>query len=195
MDHIINKNIRELADNIVDREFEIYQNERVEKKKLSDYQGRWLILFFYPADFTFVCPTELRELADAYDEFTKMNTEVVSVSTDTVYTHKAWHDASSAIKGVKYPMLADPTDKLCRAFGTYLEDEGLSLRGTFIIDPQGVIKAEEIHDNSIGRSAIELKRKLQAAQFVSEHGSEVCPASWKPGEKTLKPGLDLVGKI
>lgn len=180
---------------IPDLELEIFHQDEIKKVNLKDYRGQWLVLFFYPADFTFVCPTELRELAASYAEFKKANVEILSVSTDTVFTHKAWHDSSAAIKEVKFPMAADPAGKLSRAFGTYIEDEGLALRGTFIIDPDGVLKAMEINNNDIGRSADELMRKIQAAIFVREHGGEVCPASWKPGSKTLKPGLDLVGKI
>lgn len=180
---------------ISDFESDAYHEEEIKKIKLSDYRGKWLVLLFYPADFTFICPTELGEAADLYPEFQKNEAEILSVSTDTVYTHKAWHDASAVIKKIKYPMLADPTGKLCRAFGTYLENEGLSLRGTFIIDPDGILKASDIHDNSIGRSGGEILRKLQAAKFVRENKGLVCPASWHPGEKTLKPGLDLVGKI
>ncbi len=160
---------------------------KIKKIKLSDYKGKWLILFFYPADFTFVCPTELEELTENYNELKKLGAEVLSVSTDTVFVHKAWHDSSPAIRKVKFPMAADPTGKLCREFGTYIEDEGLSLRGTFIIDPDGILKTCEIHDNSIGRSAAELLRKLQAAKFVRENKGNVCPASWKPGKKALKP--------
>lgn len=167
----------------------------VKKIKLSDYKGKWVVLFFYPADFTFVCPTELGELADRYESLKGMGVEVISVSTDTAFVHKAWHDNSPTIKKIKFPMLADPTGKVCRAYGTMIEEEGLSLRGTFIIDPEGVLKAYELHDNSIGRSADELVRKIQAAQYVKEHGGEVCPMNWKPGAKTLKPGMDLVGKI
>lgn len=178
-----------------DMELEAYQNDEIKKISLSDYKGRWLVLIFYPADFTFVCPTELEEAAHYYKEFQKAGAEVMSVSTDTVFVHKAWHDNSAAIGKVKYPMLADPTGKLCRALGTYIEEEGLSLRASFIIDPEQTIKAYEVHDNSIGRSAAELLRKLQAAKFVSEHKGLVCPAGWEPGNKTLKPGLDLVGKI
>jgi len=178
-------------------EFEVdaYVNDSIEKVKLSDYKGKWVVLFFYPADFTFVCPTELGELADHYDTLKGMDVEVLSVSTDTAFVHKAWHDNSATIAKITFPMLADPTGKICRDYGTYIDGEGLSLRGTFIIDPDGVLKAYEIHDNSIGRSAAELVRKIQAAQFVRKHGGEACPASWKPGEKTLTPGLDLVGKI
>ena len=180
---------------IPDLELEAFHNGEIEKIKLSEHRGKWLILIFYPADFTFICPTELGEIADHYEEFKKLDAEVMSVSTDTAFVHKAWHDNSPTIKKIKFPMLADPTGKLCREFGTYIEDEGLSLRGTFIINPDGVLKAFEIHDNSIGRSAKELLRKLQAAKFVREHAGEVCPASWEPGKETLKPGLDLVGKI
>ncbi len=172
-----------------------FHENKIKNIKLSDYKGKWVVVFFYPADFTFVCPTELEELAGKYEELKKMNVEVLSVSTDTEFVHKAWHDNSPAIKKVNYPMLADPTGKICKLFGTYIREEGLSLRGTFIIDPDRKLKAFEIHDNSIGRNAEELIRKIQAGQFVREHGGEVCPAGWKPGQKTLKPGLELVGKI
>jgi peroxiredoxin (alkyl hydroperoxide reductase subunit C) len=176
-------------------ETEAFHNNKVEQIKLSDYKGKWVILFFYPADFTFICPTELGKLAEHYEELQKLNTEVLSISTDTAFVHKAWHDNSETIKKIKFPMVADPTAKICSSYGTLIENEGLSLRGTFIIDPDGILKAYELHDNSIGRSIEELVRKIQAAQYVREHGSEVCPVNWKPGEKTLKPGLDLVGKI
>ena len=124
-----------------------------------------------------------------------MGAEIISFSTDTVFVHKAWHDNSPVIKSITYPMAADPTGNICRAFGTYLELEGLSLRGTFIVDPDGILKAMDVHDNSIGRNIDEIIRKLQASQYVREHKGEVCPASWRPGGKTLKPGIDLVGKI
>lgn len=184
-----------IGSKLPEMELEVFQNNEIQKIKLGDYRGRWLILFFYPADFTFICPTELEELAGLYEEFKKEGAEILSVSTDTAFAHKAWHDNSPAISKVSFPMAADPTGKLCGALGTYLEDEGLSLRGSFIVDPEGVIRAMELHDNSIGRSAKELLRKLQAAIFISEHKGLVCPASWKPGEKTLEPGVDLVGKI
>jgi len=134
-------------------------------------------------------------MADLYPKFRELKAEVLSVSTDTVYVHKAWHDTSKAIAKIRFPMVADPTGNLAREFGTYIEGVGLSLRGTFLVDPDGVLKVIEIHDNSIGRSAKELLRKLQAAIFVREHGGEVCPASWEPGKETLKPSLDLVGQI
>lgn len=161
----------------------------------NDLNGKWSIFFFYPADFTFVCPTELGDLADKYSTLQKMGVEVYSVSTDTHFVHKAWHDASETIKKIEYPMLADPTGHLSRAFGVHIESEGLAYRGTFLVDPEGRIKIAEVHDNGIGRNADELLRKVQAAQFVATHPGEVCPAKWRPGEKTLKPGLDLVGKI
>jgi len=180
---------------IPDVALEAYHNGKTKKIRLSEYKGKWLVLVFYPADFTFVCPTELGELADYYERFKELGAEVMSVSTDTVFVHKAWHDNSPTIKKIKFPMGADPTGELSRQFGTYIEEEGLSLRGSFIIDPDGVLKAFEVHDNSIGRSAKELLRKIQAAKFVGEHKGQVCPASWEPGKKTLKPGLGLVGKI
>lgn len=187
MENLINKRIPRL-------ELEAYQNDEIKKIKIAELK-KWAVLFFYPADFTFVCPTELGELAEKYDEFKKLGAEILSVSTDTVFVHKAWHDDSPTIAKIKFPMLADPTAKLCRELGTYIEEEGVSLRASFIVDPKGIIKAYEIHDNSIGRSANELLRKLQAAKFVEKNTGMVCPASWTPGKKTLKPGLDLVGKI
>ena len=172
-----------------------FHQEEEKRIRLADYRGKWLVLLFYPADFTFICPTELEEAANHYEEFKKLNAEIVSVSTDTVFVHKAWHDHSPAIKKITYPMLADPTGEICKAFGTYIDEEGLSLRATFIIDPDGVVKYYEIHDNSIGRNIKEIIRKLQAAKFVRENKGQVCPASWEPGKKTLKPCMDLVGKI
>lgn len=177
----------------------VYHNEEDKTINLEDFRDKWLILFFYPADFTFICPTELEEMADKYADFKNIGVEIVSVSTDTVFVHKAWHDASAAVKKVQFPMAADPSGRLCRMFNTYIQDgddEGLSLRTSVVIDPKGVIRAIETNDNSIGRSAKELFRKVQAAKFVYEHGGkEVCPASWEPGGDTLTPGLDLVGKI
>jgi peroxiredoxin len=161
----------------------------------TDVRGKWAVFFFYPADFTFVCPTELGDMADRYPELQKMGVEVYGVSTDTHFVHKAWHDASDTIKKVTYPMLGDPTGTLTRAFGVHIEEEGLAYRGTFVVAPDGSIKIAEIHDNGIGRNAEELVRKIQAAQFVASHPGEVCPAKWKPGSSTLKPGLDLIGKI
>ena len=180
---------------IPDSEFEYFQDESFRKMKLSDLRGKWIVVVFYPADFTFVCPTELEELAHHYDAFKALGAEVLSVSTDTVFVHKAWHDFSPAIKQITYPMVADPTAKLAKIFGVYLPEEGLSLRGTFLIDTDGILRTIEINSNSIGRNASETLRKLEAAIFVNEHPGQVCPANWKKGEKTLKPGIDLVGKI
>ena len=191
--HIYGNNL--IISEVPDLKVDIYHEKQIKKVSLSDYRGKWLVLFFYPADFTFVCPTELREMAHLYPEFQKIDAEVLSVSTDTAFVHKAWHDNSPAIGEVQFPMAADPTGEFCMALGTYIEDEGLSYRASFIVDPDGVIKAYEMHDNSIGRSSAELLRKLHAAQYVREHGGEVCPANWKPGSDTLTPGVDLVGKI
>ncbi|PLX28943.1 peroxiredoxin [Candidatus Parcubacteria bacterium] len=180
---------------VPDMELEAFHADNTIKINPSNYKGKWSILFFYPADFTFVCPTELEDMAAMYDTFQELNTEILSVSTDTVFVHKAWYDNSEAIAKIKFPMVADPTGKLCKALATYIPEEGLSLRATFIVDPEGIIKAYEMHDNSIGRNAKELLRKLQAAQFVEQNGDKVCPANWQPGAETLTPGLDLVGKI
>ena len=195
MNEQVNKNMTEINQQAPAFKAKAYHQEQFKTISLEDYKGKWVVLFFYPADFTFVCPTELEELAGKYEELKKLGVEVISVSTDTEFVHKAWHDHSEAIKKVTYPMMADPTGTISKAYGVYIHDEGVALRGTFIIDPDGVLKAMEVHDNSIGRSADELIRKIEAAQFVRENGGEVCPASWKPGAKTLKPGMDLVGKI
>lgn len=180
---------------ITDFKAEAYHNNGFKTVTQKDLNGKWSIFFFYPADFTFVCPTELGDMADLYSEFQKLGVEVYAVSTDTHFTHKAWHDASETIKKIKFPMLADPTGHLSRAFGVYIEEAGLAYRGTFLVNPEGLIKIAEVQDNGIGRNAEELLRKTQAAQFVATHNGEVCPAKWKPGAKTLKPGIDLVGKI
>ncbi len=184
-----------IGERIPDFAIEAYYNDEFRQIKLTDYNGKWMALVFYPADFTFICPTELAELAEKYEDFKKIGAEILSVSTDTTFVHKAWHDSSPMIKKIKFPMLADPTGKLAKTFGTYIEEEGLSLRGSFVIDPDGVLRAFEIHANNIGRSADELLRKVQAAKFVRENGGEVCPANWKPGSKTLKPSIALVGKL
>lgn len=180
---------------IVDFKVQAYQNGEFKEVTTESVKGKWSVFFFYPADFTFVCPTELGDLADNYSKFQEMGCEVYSVSTDTHFVHKAWADASETIAKIQYPMLADPTGTLARGFGVMIEEEGLALRGTFIVNPEGEIKAYEIHDLGIGRNAEELVRKVQAAQFVAEHGDQVCPAKWQPGAETLTPSLDLVGKL
>lgn len=172
-----------------------YHNGKFVEITEANLKGKWSAVVFYPADFTFVCPTELGDLADHYAEFQKMGVEIYSVSTDTHFTHKAWHDASETIKKIQYPMIGDPTGAITRNFGVMIEAEGLALRGTFLIDPEGVIKAAEVNDLGIGRSAKDLIRKVQAAQHVAANPGEVCPASWTPGAQTLAPSLDLVGKI
>lgn len=161
----------------------------------ENLKGHWAAFVFYPADFTFVCPTELSDLADHYEELKKLNVELYAVSTDTHFSHKAWHDSSESIKKIKFPMVGDPTGALARNFDVMIEEEGLALRGTFIINPEGKIKTIEVNDLGIGRSAADLVRKVQAAQYIEANPNEVCPASWKPGAETLKPSLDLIGKI
>ncbi len=172
-----------------------YHNGKFVEVTDASVKGKWSVFFFYPADFTFVCPTELGDMADLYAEYQKLGVEVYSVSTDTHFTHKAWTDASETIKKIKYPMIGDPTGAITRAFDVMIEEEGLALRGTFVVNPEGQIKVAEIHDLGIGRDAAELLRKVKAAQYVASHPGEVCPAKWKEGEATLKPSLDLVGKI
>jgi NADH-dependent peroxiredoxin subunit C len=172
-----------------------YHNGKFVPVTNEDLKGKWSVFVFYPADFTFVCPTELGDLADNYAAFKKLGVEIYGVSTDTHFTHKAWHDTSDTIKKVQYPLIADPTLALSRNFEVLIEEEGLAYRGTFVIDPSGHIKIIEVHDNGIGRDAKELLRKVQAAQYVASHPGEVCPAKWTPGADTLTPSLDLVGKI
>jgi peroxiredoxin (alkyl hydroperoxide reductase subunit C) len=172
-----------------------YQNGEFIEVTDADLKGRWSVVVFYPADFTFVCPTELEDLALNQDEFNKLGVEIYSVSTDTHFSHKAWHDTSDAIGKIKYAMIGDPTGTITNNFEVMRPGVGLADRGTFIIDPQGVIQAVEITAEGIGRDALELLRKVKAAQYVAAHPGEVCPAKWKEGEKTLKPSLDLVGKI
>ncbi len=161
----------------------------------ADFKGKWSVVCFYPADFTFVCPTELEDLQDNYETLKSLGAEVYSVSTDTHYTHKAWHDSSEAIKKITYTMIGDPSHILSRNFDVLIEADGLADRGTFIIDPDGVIQAVEINAGNIGRDASSLVNKIKAAQYVRNNPGEVCPAKWKEGSATLKPSLDLVGKI
>jgi peroxiredoxin len=161
----------------------------------EDLKGTWSVVFFYPADFTFVCPTELGDLADNYAEFQRLGVEIYSVSTDTHFTHKAWHETSDTIGKIRYPMLGDPTGEITRNFDVMRDGQGLADRGTFVIDPDGVIQVMEITSEGVGRNAVELLRKVKAAQYVREHPNEVCPAKWEEGDDTLAPSLDLVGKI
>lgn len=182
---------KEIADFSVDS-FEKGEFKTVTK---ADIIGKWSVFFFYPADFTFVCPTELEDLADKYEEFKNAGCEIYGVSCDTHFVHKAWHDTSDTIKKIKFPMLGDPTHKLSIDFKVYIEESGLSERGSFIVNPEGRIVAYEVNAGNVGRNAEELLRKVQACQFVHAHGNEVCPAKWRPGEGTLKPSLELVGKI
>lgn len=161
----------------------------------ADIEGKWAIFFFYPADWTFVCPTELEDLADLHGEFQKLGVEIFSVSTDTHFSHKAWADHSPAIGKIKYTMIGDPSGTVTNNFGVMREGQGLADRGTFLVDPDGIIQFMEITAEGIGRNAAELLRKVKAAQYVRSHPGEVCPAKWEEGEKTLAPSLDLVGKI
>jgi peroxiredoxin (alkyl hydroperoxide reductase subunit C) len=180
---------------IGDFKVEAYEKGAFKTVTKSDVLGKWSVFFFYPADFTFVCPTELEYLQNNFEEFKKINCDIYSVSCDTHFVHKAWADASKTIKKIEYTMLADPTGALARDFDVMIEDKGLAERGTFIVNPEGKIVVYEVNDGGIGRNADELLRKVQAAQFVAEHGDQVCPAKWTPGKETLKPSLDLVGMI
>ena len=185
---MINKEVNEFA-------VPAYHENTFTPVTKADILGKWSIFFFYPADFTFVCPTELEDLANKYDDFRNAGAEIYSVSTDTHFVHKAWHDASDRIKKIRYPMLADPTHALSRDFEVLIESDGLAERGSFIVNPEGKIVSYEVSAGNVGRNADELFRKLQACQFVYEHGDEVCPAKWQPGAETLKPSLDLVGLL
>ena len=185
---MINKEVNEFK-------VQAYLNEEFKEVSKEDILGKWSVFFFYPADFTFVCPTELEDLANQYEEFKAAGCEVYSVSTDTHFVHKAWHDASERIQKIQYPMLADPTHALSSDFEVLIEEDGMAERGTFIVNPEGKIVAYEVNAGNVGRNADELFRKLQACQFVYEHGDEVCPAKWEPGAETLKPSLDLVGQL
>ena len=180
---------------ISDFSVQAYHDNEFKTVSKEDIKGGWSVFFFYPADFTFVCPTELEDLADSYDKFKEVSCEVYSVSCDTHFVHKAWHDASKTIQKIKYPMLADPTGTLARDFDVMIEEDGLAERGTFIVDPEGKIVAYEVISGSVGRNADELFRRVQACQFVAQNDGEVCPAKWQPGKETLKPSLDLVGLL
>ena len=180
---------------ISDFKVHAYSNGEFREISKADVLGKWSVFFFYPADFTFVCPTELEDLAQMYVQFKEIGCEIYSVSCDTHFVHKAWHDASERIRKIRYPMLADPTHALARDFDVYIEAEGLAERGTFVVNPQGRIVAYEVIEGSVGRNADELLRRVQACQFVAANNGEVCPARWQPGAQTLKPGPDLVGRL
>lgn len=185
---LINKEVNDFS-------LQAFQNNEFKTVSKADLKGKWSVFFFYPADFTFVCPTELEDLANKYEEFKKVGCEIYSVSCDTHFVHKAWHDTSERIKKIQYLMLADPAHALSKDFEVYIEADGVSERGTFIVNPDGKIVAYEVNAGNVGRNADELFRKVQASQFVYEHGDEVCPAKWQPGAETLKPSLDLVGQL
>jgi len=185
---MINKSIPEFK-------AEAFHNGEFKTITSDDVKGKWSIFLFYPADFTFVCPTELEDMENYYEELQGLGVEVYSVSTDTHFVHKAWHDTSDAIGKITYPMIGDPTGAITRGFDVMIEEEALALRGTFLANPDGIIKVAEIHDLGIGRSAKDMVRKVKAAQYVANHDGEVCPAAWEEGAETLTPSLDLVGKI
>ena len=185
---LINKEVSEFS-------VQAFQNNEFRTVSKADILGRWSVFFFYPADFTFVCPTELEDLAEKYEAFHSVGCEIYSVSCDSHFVHKAWHDASKTIQKIQYPMLADPTGALARDFNVMIESEGMAERGTFIINTEGRIVAYEVLAGNVRRNADELFRRVQALQFVEEHGDQVCPAKWKPGAETLKPSLDLVGLL
>ncbi|GAA4358803.1 alkyl hydroperoxide reductase subunit C [Kangiella marina] len=172
-----------------------YKNGEFVEVSNKDIEGKWAVFFFYPADFTFVCPTELGDLADHYEELQSRGVEVFSVSTDTHFTHRAWHETSDTIGKIQYGMIGDPTGEITRNFEVMREGQGLADRGTFVVDPDGVIQVMEITAEGVGRDADELVRKIKAAQYVRDNPGQVCPAAWKEGEETLAPSLDLVGKI
>ena len=184
-----------VGDKVPNFNFQVFQNGKISESSFDKYRGQWIVLFFYPADFTFVCPTELGELASLYPEFKKEKAEILSVSTDTAFAHKMWHQTSDTIKQIEFPMVSDHRHELVHAFNTFCAADGLAYRGTFIVDPDGIIRGADINDNSIGRSGSDLLRKLRAAKHVNENPGQVCPASWNPGSDTLKPSDDLVGKI
>lgn len=185
---LINKEVKDFS-------VQAFWNQEFQTVSKEDILGKWSVFFFYPADFTFICPTELEDLADKYEEFKKIGCEIYAVSCDSHFVHKAWHDTSDRIKKIQYPMLADPTHVLSKDFQVYIKEDGMSERGTFVVNPEGKIVSYEVSAGNVGRNAEELFRKVQASQFVYEHGDEVCPARWQPGAETLKPSLDLVGQL
>ena len=191
--------ILSIGEKVPDVEVDVYFPDKKDfgKVRFSEVfkKGRWIILFFYPADYTFVCPTELADVGEKYAEFQQMGAELISVSTDTHYVHCAWQASEKMLQNVKYPMAADPTHNLSKMFGVYDAASGLALRGTFIIDPDGKLVASEVNYFPVGRNSDELLRKLKAFKYVRENPTNVCPAKWQPGGKILTPGKDLVGKV
>lgn len=185
---IINQSIPEFS-------AEAFHNGEFKTISSEDVKGKWSIFVFYPADFTFVCPTELEDMANYYEELQSLGVEVYSVSTDTHFTHKAWHDTSEAIGKIRFPMIGDPSGRISRGFDVMIEEDGVALRGSFLVNPEGIVKVAEVHDLGIGRSAKDMLRKVKAAQYVANNDGEVCPAAWEEGQETLTPSLDLVGKI
>ena len=185
---LINKEVSDFS-------VQAFQNNEFKTVTKADLQGKWSVFFFYPADFTFICPTELEDLANLYDKFQKIGCEIYSVSCDTHFVHKAWHENSEKVGKITYPMLADPTAALAKDLEVYIEADGMAERGTFVINPKGRVVAYEVNAGNVGRNAEELLRKVEALQFVAEHGDEVCPAKWQPGAETLKPSFDLVGLL
>lgn len=188
MEHVI-------GSKLIDFSLPAYCKGKFTTVSTASLLGNWSVLVFYPADFSFVCPTELENLGKLYPEFQEVGCQVFSVSTDSEYVHKAWADASPTISHLPYEMISDKAGILAASLGILMKDSWTALRGSFVIDPEGFIKAYEVHDMNIGRDAAELLRKVQAAQFVAEHGDQVCPAKWHPGDKTLSPSLELIGKI
>ncbi len=172
-----------------------FKNGKFIEVTQADLQGKWSAFIFMPAAFTFNCPTEVEDAADHYAAFQKLETEVYIITTDSHFAHKVWHETSPAVGKARFPLVGDPTHALTRAFGVHIDEDGMALRGTFLINPEGVIKTAEVHDNAIARDVKETLRKLKAAQYVAKNPGQVCPAKWNEGEKTITPSLDLVGKI
>ena len=174
---------------------EAFHNGKFIEVTEQAFQGRWSVVIFMPAAFTFNCPTEIEDAANNYAEFQKVGAEVYIVTTDTHFAHKVWHETSPAVGKARFPLVGDPTHRLTNMFGVHIPEEGLALRGTFVINPEGVIKTMEVHDNAVARDVKETLRKLKAAQFVAANPGQVCPAKWQEGAATIAPSLDLVGKI
>lgn len=195
----MDEKIIKIGDKVENFEFEVYDpvSDSFSKFSLSDSlaKKKWTVLVYYPADFTFVCPTELSDLADYYDELQKMGVNVLSVSTDTKFVHMAWKRDEKLLENVKYLMASDVAGNLAKKLGIYDYSTGLAYRGTFVINPDGILVASEVNLNNVGRNMKELVRKIKAFIHTYNNPSEVCPAKWEPGKKTLKPSEKLVGKV